>query len=251
MRASCGSSSRVCAGIRVDALDDVEDRRGSMTEERVMVDPVTAMGAAGVASRTVADVPAAVGKVYTYAAGWVAVCGGLSVLTKGAHAPAWFATKALELVGLEASWVEQVQVWLIAHPVVGNLAAGFSALIYLCHCGGVDAFGKRAPFTAALLATIAIQAGAMAWWTLPVYIAAGAIVEWVKTRQHSTSTWSNSYPAVGVYLSAQILTFVAAPLATYAWFVCAGRHERRDPDAPTPNPVPVATGATIVAAARR
>lgn len=241
----------MCAGIRVDALDDVEDRRGSMTEERVMVDPVTAMGAAGVASRTVADVPAAVGKVYTYAAGWVAVCGGLSVLTKGAHAPAWFATKALELVGLEASWVEQVQVWLIAHPVVGNLAAGFSALIYLCHCGGVDAFGKRAPFTAALLATIAIQAGAMAWWTLPVYIAAGAIVEWVKTRQHSTSTWSNSYPAVGVYLSAQILTFVAAPLATYAWFVCAGRHERRDPDAPTPNPVPVATGATIVAAARR
>ena len=140
---------------------------------------------------------------------------------------------------------------MIAHPVVGNLAAGFSALIYLCHCGGVDAFGKRAPFTAALLATIAIQSGAMAWWTLPVYIAAGAIVEWVQTRQHSTSTWSNSYLDVGVYLSAQILTFVAAPLATYAWFVCAGRHERRDPDAPTPNPVPVAPGATIVAAARR
>ena len=40
---------------------------------------MTAMGAAGVASRTVADVPAEVGKVYTYAAGWVAVCGGLSI----------------------------------------------------------------------------------------------------------------------------------------------------------------------------
>lgn len=145
-----------------------------------MVDPMTAMGATGVASRTAADVPAAVGKVYTYASGWVVLCGGLSVLTKGAYAPSWFATKALELVGLDASWVEQVQVWLIAHPVVGNLATGFSVLIYLCHCGGVDALNKRAPVTAALLATIAIQAGAMAWWTLPVSIAVGAIVEWGK-----------------------------------------------------------------------
>ncbi len=217
-----------------------------------MVDPMTAMGATGVASRTAAGVPAAVGKVYTYASGWVALCGGLSVLAHvggNAYAPAWFVVRALELVGLEASWVVQVQVWLIAHPVVGNLAAGFSALIYVCHCGGVDALSKRAPVTAALWATIAIQAGAMAWWMLPVYIAAGAIVEWVKTRQHSTSTWSNSYPDVGMYLSAQILTFVAAPLATYAWFISADRHERHGgPDTPTPDPIPAARGAAIRAA---
>lgn len=119
--------------------------------------------------------PAAVGKVYTYASGWIVLCGGLSVLKKGAYTPSWFATKALELVGLDASWVVQVQVWLIAHPVVGNLATGFSVLIYVCHCGGVDALNKRAPVTAALLATIAIQAGAMAWWMLPVSIAVGAM----------------------------------------------------------------------------
>ena len=47
-----------------------------------MVDPMTAMGATGVASRTAADVPAAVGKVYTYASGWVVLCGGLSVLKR-------------------------------------------------------------------------------------------------------------------------------------------------------------------------
>jgi|GEM_PF-3898640 len=62
---------------------------------------------------------------------------------------------------------------------------------------------------------------------LPVYIAVGAIVEWGKARWLSTSVWSNSYPDVGMYLSAQILTFVAAPLATYAWFISADRHERR------------------------
>lgn len=212
-----------------------------------MVDPMTAMGATGVASRTAADVPAAVGKVYTYASGWVVLCGGLSVLTKGAHAPSWFATKALELVGLDASWVEQVQVWLIAHPVVGNLATGFSVLIYLCHCGGVDALNKRARVTAALLATIAIQAGAMAWWTLPVSIAVGAIVEWGKARWLPTSVWSNSYPDVGMYLSAQVVTFIAAPLATYAWFISADRHERRGGlDAPTPDPAPAARGAARV-----
>ena len=215
-----------------------------------MVDPMTAMGATGLASRTAADVPAAVGKVYTYASGWVAFCGGLSVLAHvggNAYAPAWFVVKALELVGLEASWVVQVQVWLIAHPGVGNLATGFSVLIYVCHCGGVDALSKRAPVTAALLATIAIQAGAMACWTLPVSIAVGAIVEWGKARQHSTSTWSNSYPDVGMYLSAQIVTFVAAPLATYAWFISADRHERRGGlDAPTPDPAPAARGAARV-----
>lgn len=216
-----------------------------------MVDPLTVMGTTGVASRTAAQVPAAVGKVYTYAGAWVALCGGLSVLAHAggnAYAPAWFVAKALGAVGLDASWVEQMQAWLIAHPVVGKLAAGLSVLIYLCHCGGVDALSKRAPVTAALLATIAIQADAMAWWMLPVSIAAGALVEWIKVRQQSAYPTSDSYPDVGMYLVAQILTFAAAPLATYAWFTSADRHERRGPDAPTP--APIATGAAMVPLSR-
>lgn len=218
-----------------------------------MVDPLTVMGTTGVASRTAAQVPASVGKVYTYTGAWIALCGGLSVLAHAggkAYAPAWFVANALEAVGLDAAWVEQVQVWLIAHPVVGNLAAGLSVLIYLCHCGGVDALSKRAPVTAALLGTIAIQAGAMAWWMLPVSIAAGALVEWIKVRQQSAYPTSDSYPDVGMYLVAQILTFAAAPLATYAWFTSADRHERRDPDALVPAPAPIATGAAMVPLSR-
>lgn len=50
-----------------------------------------------------------------------------------------------------------------------------------------------------------------------------------------------------MYLSAQVVTFIAAPLATYAWFISADRHERRGGlDAPTPDPAPVARGAVRV-----